>query len=148
MTTYSATDLDSSPLHTGPYGNAFSKDGSYTCAALANADIVKLVRIPAGTRVDEVVIQHDEIDSNGTPTLTGKVGYTPVNSTNGPTADDDYWFASAAIGQSKAAVQCAAQPITFEYDVWLIFTATAAIATLATTAVLTAVVKGQCLGVK
>lgn len=148
MATYDATDLNSRPLHTGPYGNSVIHKGGAVTAAAANADIFRLVRIPAGTEVDEVVIQHDQIDSNGAPTLTAKIGYTPVNSSDGPAASDAYWAASAAFGRTKAAVLCAAQPIKFEYDVWLIVTLTANPATLVTTANMTAVVKGQTIGTK
>jgi hypothetical protein len=90
-----------------------------------------MVRIPAGTRVEQVKVIADQIDSNGAPTLTAKVGFTPVDANNGPAANDAYWQAAAARFRAAGgeSVDMIAHPITFEFDVYLIITLTGAAAT-------------------
>lgn len=149
MANLDAVDLNTRGMHSAPYGDSVTHEGTCTTvAATANGDILRLVRIPAGTRINEVVLQNEQVDSNGAPTVTGKLGFTPVNSTDGPAANDAYWFASAAMLRTKAATLMAAQPVTFEYDVYVILTLTAAIATLVVGAKVTVLVKGRPVGTK
>lgn len=147
MANLDALDLNTRPMQAGPYGNAVIHEGTATTiAGTANGDIARIVRIPAGTRIQEVTLQNDQVDSNGAPTITAKVGFTPVNATDGPAANDAYWFASAVALRTKAATLYAAQPITFAFDVYIIVTITAAIATLVVGANLTIVAKGSTVG--
>jgi hypothetical protein len=46
------------------------------------ADVINLVRIPAGMEVDIVQIQSDDLDTNGTPTIVFGAGYTPCDSSS------------------------------------------------------------------
>ncbi|WP_331373763.1 hypothetical protein [Sinorhizobium chiapasense] len=43
-------------------------------AAPSAGDILELAMIPAGTRVVEMILDSDDLDTNGTPTLTMDVG--------------------------------------------------------------------------
>lgn len=150
MATFDAPDLNSRNIMSdGAYGNAATHTGKVTPTALANADILRVVRIPAGFRADFVLLGNDDLDSNGAPTAACKVGYTPVNSTDGPAASDAYW---AAAGQTylQAAgsrVLPLGPPVVFDYDVWLIITMTAASATFAAGSVWATVI-GENVGTK
>lgn len=149
MANLDALDLNTRGMHSAAYGDSVTHEGTCTTvAATANGDVLRLVRIPAGTRINEVVLQNDQVDSNGGPTIQGKLGYTPVDAANGPAAVDNYWFAAGVMLRTKAATTFPAQPITFEFDVWVILTITAAIATLVVGAKVTVLAKGRPVGTK
>lgn len=133
MATTDAVDLNTrNTMQNSPYGNAAIHSGSVAATAGANGDIYRAVRIPAGTRVDQVFVSNDDLDSNGAPAIANKVGYTPVNSADGPAANDAY-FAAAGQTWFQAAGHrgCNFAPILFDYDVYIIVTLTAAAATFA-----------------
>lgn len=134
MATYDALDLNSrqGSHQGGAYGDSVNHVGKVTPAAAGNGDIMRVLRIPAGTRVDMLNVINDQLDSNGAPTLACKVGYTPVNSADGPAANDAYWAASGQTFLRAAAnTPMKAHPIVFDFDVWVIITLTAAAATFA-----------------
>lgn len=133
MATFDAVDLNSrSIMAGGPNGNAVVHTGKIVASAAGNGDIFRLVKIPAGTRVDAIQLANDDLDSNGAPAAACKVGYTPVNSADGPAADDDYFAAAGQTFFQAAGVRLLNfDPITFDFDVFLIVTMTAAAATFA-----------------
>lgn len=95
------------------------------------ADVVRLVRIPAGTRVSAVQIQCDDIDTNGAPTALFRAGYAPCDGAD-PAASDNYFAAAGQTTlQSGGRLNCSFKPITFEKDVWLTVTINTASATFA-----------------
>lgn len=148
MATFSATDLNSKYRFMGGYGNTATSWGSVTPTAGASGDIYRVLTIPAGMEVTDVDIVNDDLDSNGSPTIACKVGYTPVNSTDGPAASDAYFAASGKLFLNAAQrTSLAFQPIKFEFPVYLIVTLTAAAATFASGQV-TAIVKGDAVGRK
>lgn len=52
-----------------------STDGGGTGgAALANADVIQMLKVPKGARVLEVILTTTDLDTNGTPTLSFDVG--------------------------------------------------------------------------
>ena len=138
MATRESSTLNSRRIHESSFGNAVTHYGAYTTAALANGDVVRLVRIPGGSTVHKLEIINDEVDTNGAPSLVCRVGYEPVNSADGPAADDDYFFAAGQTFLQVAAQRTAAfaLPKKFDYDVYITLTANAAIATLNTAAVI------------
>lgn len=148
MATQDALDLNSRGMHTAPYGDAVVHEGSIVPLAAGAADIWRMVRIPAGTRVEQVKIIADQIDSNGAPTLTAKVGFTPVNAGDGPAANDAYWQAAVARFRAAESVDMIAHPITFEFDVWLIITLGGAAATFVAAKRVTALVTARPIGTK
>ncbi|SOD42374.1 hypothetical protein [Nitrosovibrio sp. Nv4] len=148
MATFSATDLNTKPMHMGGYGNMALAWGSVTPTAGALADVYKPLRIPAGMTLTGLEIVNDDLDSNATPLMACKIGYEPVNSTDGPTADDDYFVAAGStILRSAARTSMNFQPVKFEKDVWVTVTLTAAAATFASGKV-TAIATGEATGVK
>lgn len=147
MATFKALDLNRDRFM-GGYGNGFIGYGSVTPTAGASGDIYYPMLIPAGAVVTDVDIVNDDLDSNASPTIACKVGYTPVNSADGPTANDAYFAASGKTFLNAAGrTSLAFQPIKFDYPVYLIITLTAAAATFASGQV-TAIVKGDAVGRK
>jgi hypothetical protein len=147
VATFKANDLNRDRFM-GGYGNGWVGFGTVTPTAGASGDIYYPMLIPAGVMVTDVDIVNDDLDSNGAPTIACKVGYSPVNSADGPSAVDDYFAAAGktflnATGRTSLAFQ----PIKFDKPVYLIVTLTAAAATFASGKV-TAIVKGDALGVK
>lgn len=143
MATFSATDLNSKARHMGGYGNAVVVQGSVNPTAGASADVYRPVRIPAGMLVTDLDIVNDDLDSGST--LSAKIGYAFVNSSDG-TDDDDYFSATATFMTAAGRKVCAFHPIKFEKDVYITLTLTAA-ATGFTTGKVTAIAKGDAVGV-
>lgn len=114
-------------------GHAISLDDKYSFAANPTAgDVVNLVRIPAGTRVDIVQIQVDDLDSNGTPTIVFRAGYAACDTSSALVASSAYFAAAGqTLAQAGGRLNCAFKPITFEEDVYLTVTVNTASATFA-----------------
>lgn len=150
VTTYKATDLNNRvTMADGPYGNGAVHVGKVApSSAPLTSDVLRVLRIPAGMRVDEVTIINDDCDSSSAA-ITCKVGYTPVNSSDGPTADDAYWFAaSQTFLQGAARTTSKAKPITFDYDVWVDLTVIVPAGSYIAGAEVHAVVRGEMVGPK
>jgi hypothetical protein len=148
MATFTSVDINTKARFMGGYGNVCETWGSVTPTAGASADIYKVVMIPAGVEVTDVDIVNDDLDSNGSPTIACKVGYTPVDSNDGPAASDAYFAASGKLFLNAAQrTALAFQPIKFEFPVYLIITLTASAATFASGQV-TAIVRGLAAGRK
>lgn len=118
MATREADGLKQQPYH-GEAGNCSVWYGEYAKAGVLNGDVIRLGVIPAGSFVTDMDLVFDDTGTG----VTGKLGYQPVNSTDGPTAVDDYWLAA---GQDLAAaagrLRSASHAIRFEYDVYVILT--------------------------
>ena len=91
MATFSAPDLNSKAMPMGTYGNAAVVYGTATPLSGVVGSIYRPVRIPAGMSVTALRIVNDDLDTGGT-TFAVKIGYTPVDSGQGPVEDDDYFF--------------------------------------------------------
>jgi hypothetical protein len=147
VATFKANDLNRDRFM-GGYGNGWIGFGTVTPAAGTSGDIYYPTLIPAGALVTDVDIVNDKLDSNGAPALACKVGYMPVNATDGPVAVDDYFAAAGStLLRNAGRSSLAFQPIKFEKPVYLIVTLTTSAATFASGRV-TAIVKGDALGVK
>lgn len=86
-------------VHAAAYGNrcVFS-DAAVVGAALAAADVLNLVKIPAGTLVDRVVIKNPDLDT-GT-TLVFKLGFAAIDGSALPSTMATPDVAIAAAGQT------------------------------------------------
>lgn len=150
MATFSAADLNSKALPMGGYGNAAIVWGTVnpgtTGTPGALASVYRVLRIPAGMTVTGLRIHNPDMDTGGTAYAV-KIGYTPVNATDGPTADDDYFSAAvthlSAVGDNVYRFP----PIKFEKDVYLDLTVSVAATTYAAGDI-TAIVTGEATGVK
>lgn len=81
--------------------------------------------VPAGTRVDDLSFVVDDCDT-GT-TFQVSIGYRPIATSDGPLAANTTYFAAAgAFAQAAGRIECVFKPITFQQDVWLTLTVTAA----------------------
>jgi hypothetical protein len=114
-------------------GGAVSLVDSFRPAAnFTAADVVNLVRIPAGTEVSVVQVQGDDLDTNGSPTIVFRLGYAPCNAGSALAAVDNYFAAAGQTTlQAGGRLNCAFKPIKFEEDVWLTMTVNTASATFA-----------------
>lgn len=148
-------NIDSASLQKNNFMQAFGQglvlDG--TIALTANptaADVIRVMKIPAGTKVNNIIVANSDMDTNGSPTFVFGMGYAPVNASDGPTASAAYFQAAGdtsfqAANAGKLYGNFA--PITFAYDVYLTMTVGTAAATFAAgTAYVT--VLGEARGVK
>jgi hypothetical protein len=130
-------NVDSSTLNANTYmqafGNAVVASGSIALTANPTAaDVLRIMRIPAGTRVDALMVASDDLDT-GTPTIVVGIGYAPCDGSS-PAASAAYF---AAAGQTFAqagtsgTLYCKFAPVTFDKDVWLTMTVGTASATFA-----------------
>lgn len=148
MATFSAVNLNTKPRHMGGYGNGLVVWDTVEPSAAALNDVYRLVRIPAGATVTGVELVADDLDSGGSPALAVKIGFEPVDATEGPAADDDFFAAAGStVFQAAGRTAFTFHPLKFERDVFLIATITAAAATFAAGKV-TAIVTGEATGVK
>mgnify|MGYP001589556940 CR=1 FL=1 len=149
MANKDATDLLTKQKHMGQYGDAVIAYGQVTVASTADNDVIRPCVIPAGTMVHAILIGNGDFDT-GTPEIVCNVGYSPVNSTDGP-AESAAYFAPAGqtILQSlnEGKLFCNFAPIKFEYDVYLIVTVPTDSATDAS-ATLYATVLGRGVGIQ
>ncbi len=134
------------------FGNAVALDDTVTPgAALALNDTIDVMRIARGTRLHELFKTNGDQDT-GT-TLQYKLGYRKVNS-DGALADNDAYFAAAGATDLQAAVTGAAPtryafaPITFDEDVFITMTITAAATGVSGTPSITFYARGQAVGGK
>jgi len=101
------------------YGNEVVHYDKMAPAAFDTSGVATLLRIPGGTRIDELIIINDDLDSTTVPALTCKVGYRPCDGVS-PAADADYWFAAGqTFLQSAGRSVSTAKPITFSSDVYV-----------------------------
>lgn len=140
-------------------GNIFSSDGgnnsvfvdsvAVTNADIDAADIIKLVRVAAGTDVHRVVVKTTELDTNGAPTLTAKIGFTPIDGSAAVSGADTAVAADAAWGNNAETVTHEIfPPYRVEVDSWLTIVIGTGAATEAATGTVSAKVEGEALGVQ
>lgn len=135
------------------FGNAINEDDTteVITALLAIADTVDLIRIAGGTRLQELMTFNGDLDTS--TTLEYKIGYRKVNPDGALTDDDDY-FGSALTAMRSAVTgasptRYAFAPITFNEDVYITLTVTAAATSTAiTTSTITTLARGKAVGIK
>jgi hypothetical protein len=148
-------NIDSATLNVNrfmdAFGNAVIGDGSVALAANpAAADVIRIMTIPAGTKVSSVITGNSDLDTNGAPTITYSLGFAPVVAADGPAAVANYFGAAGdtalqAANNGKVYSNFAA--ITFEKDVYLTMTIGAGAATFAAGSI-NASVHGEARGIK
>lgn len=123
-------NVDSATLNKNDYmqafGNAVVADGSVALAANpAAADVIRIMKILAGTKVSALMIGNSDLDTNGSPEFVVSIGYAPVVAGDGPTAVPAYFQAAGdTVLQAANAgkLYCNFAPITFDKDVYLTMT--------------------------
>lgn len=148
-------NIDSATLNANDFMDAFGNAVVYTgsIALAANptaADVIRLMKIPAGTKVSEVVIANGDLDTNVSPTIVYSLGYAPVVAADGPTASAAYFQAAGDTALQAAnggKVYRNFADITFEKEVYLTMTIGTASATWANGSIY-ASVKGEARGIK
>jgi hypothetical protein len=118
MATY--TGANHQQPHSCEYGNVSRFSGQASVStAIANADEVRPVFVPAGTEVHRVVIKNTDLDSNGSPALQAKIGFTPADGSAAAGADTAV-AAAAAWGQAAATTTYDLfPPYQVDVDSWL-----------------------------
>ena len=81
---------------------------TYTLSANPTAaDVIQMVPVPKGARISAVRLASADLDTNGTPTITMKVG---------DGGDDDRFITSSTIGQTGGVANLNAQTgLGYEY---------------------------------
>lgn len=152
MSLQNATDLFSRQRHMAAYGDAVSMAFNITPISLIVGRILRMGIIPGGVEVHTIILANADLDSNVSPAVLFRMGFTPVDSF-GPVADDDYFAAAGdtafqSLNLSKMYTRFAGGPaIKFESDVFLDITINTAAATYAPGRV-DAVVLGRCAGIR
>lgn len=132
-------NIDSATLNKNDFMQAFGDgnalDGQVDLAANPTAaDVIRVMKVPAGNKVSALFLGNDDLDSNGAPTIVHSIGYVPVVAADGPAANATY-FAAAGQTNLQAAnpgkLYCNFAPITFEKDVYITMTIGTAAATFA-----------------
>lgn len=148
-------NIDSATLNANvfmqAFGEALALRGKVALTANPTAaDVIRIMKIPAGTQVSALLIANTDMDTNGAPTFVVGYGYAPVNAGDGPTASAAY-FGAAGQTDLQAAnngkVYMNFDEITFEKDVYLTATVGTAAATFAAGSI-QATVLGKARGVK
>lgn len=116
----------SEPPFSGNYGNrVVYQDKAVITANIANADKIRLAKVPAGTLVDRVVISNPDLDS-GT-TLTTKAGFEPMDGSTVSGADVAVHAAGATTWRAVATTTYEIfPPYLVTKDSWLTVVAGAA----------------------
>ena len=149
MGTVTSTKRDA--IYSNDEGNqsVFIDSVAVTNADIDAADIIKLVRVAAGTDVHRVTIKTTELDTHGTPSLTAKVGFTPIDGSAAASGADTAVLADAAWGQNAETITTNIfPPYRVEKDSWLTIVIGTGAATEAATGTVSAKVEGEALGVK
>ena len=95
-------------------------------AALALNDVMEMVKVPAGATVLDVILHTDDLDTNGTPTITLDVG---------DGADADYFLSASQVARTGGVARADAatfKPKTYVAEGLIQVTVSAAPATGAT----------------
>jgi len=142
MPTYSATDLNSKPVHGCEYGNAVAFHGKATPAAnVVTGDKLRICRIAAGTDVTKLNLKHASLGT----TVPGDIGYEPVDGSAGNSTA----FASAyalQTAQANGIMLMMTDPVRVEKESFL--TITLGTVTAGNTQAVSGVAEGVALGVK
>lgn len=103
--------------------------------------------VPAGVQLHSLSFDWEDIDSNGSPAFTYKVGYKSLAAEPTLTANDSYFGTGLTGGRTAGRVACSFKPITFNESVAIVVTVTAAAATFAAGNV-AMIAEANCVGLK
>lgn len=144
------TTSSKKPVHAAGYGNAavFHDSVAVTNADIDAADVIQPVVVPAGTLVHKVRTKTTELDTHATtPTLTAKLGFTPVDGSAAPAGADTAVAADAAWGQNAEVKEYnVIPPYLVTKDSYLNVVIGTGAATEAATGTVYAVVEGEAGG--
>jgi hypothetical protein len=144
MATVDNTSLPQQVPFAGEYGNksVWGPKTPFAQASVGIGDVLRICKIPAGARVDDLKLVFDDCGTS----MTIKIGYAPVNSADGPSAVDDYWGTGVDVATAAGAHRSIAHPILFDYDVYV--TVTVATAAFTGSPKLSVVASGEYVGTK
>ena len=132
MPEYRAITLNSQKTNSGAYGNTVTFVNDVTPGSLTTADSLKVLMIPAGTLLTELVIANDDLDSNGAPTSVVKIGYVNKDGTAAPGGADVAFGAGLTIMQAANRTLLRFNPFLITKDIHVTIVPTINAATFAT----------------
>lgn len=142
MTTLSFKQLPNKVPFAGEEGNLSVWHAKEAIAA-NSGDVIRMGVIPAGVIVTDMDLVFDDTGTS----VTGKLGYQPVNSSDGPSAVDDYWLAAGQnLASAAGRLVSTSHEIQFEYPVYVILTVAGA--NFTSTPTIGFVAKGEVIGTK
>ena len=150
-------NIDSAVLNKNQYmqgfGNTVVADGTVALATNpVAADLIRVMKVQAGTKLNALLLGNARIDTNAAPTLVVSIGYVPVVVGDGPAANATYFQAAgdpvlglATLNTGK--LYCNFAPITFAFDVYITMTVGATALTFAAGSLFMAAM-GEARGIK
>lgn len=139
------------PVYSNDEGNmsVFNDSIVVTNADIDAADIIKLCKVAAGTEVHRVTTKTTEIDTHGSPSLTAKIGFTPIDGSSAVSGADTAVSSDAAWGQNAEVKTFEVfPPYRVEKDSWVTIVIGTGAATEAASSTIYVKVEGEALGVK
>lgn len=76
-----------------------------TTASLAAGDIIDLGPLPAGVRVVDSAIISEDVDTNGSPTITMSLGLLNAGKTDLNGGTNETWITASTVGQAGGTVR-------------------------------------------
>jgi hypothetical protein len=146
VATFKAKQFAAPKFMAGDGCGTFFTDTAAVATAPAVNDTVEFA-IPAGSEVTLLEIQSDDLDSNGTPTITFKAGYKPTSAETTLVANDSYFGTGLAISRTGGRLALSFKPIYFAEPVSIFLTFTAVAATFAAGEIV-AIAGANCIGAK
>ncbi len=122
-------------------------DSAVVTAALVAADKVRPVLIPAGTKVDRVVISNGDLDT-GTGTLTATIGFEHQDGSTGASATAIAADGANALTGAATTTYELFPPVTVEKDSYVVITSTIGANAMAAAKTVYCKVEGESLGAK
>jgi hypothetical protein len=122
-------------------------DKATVTAALTTSDKVRPVLIPAGTKVNEVVIKNGDLDT-GTGTLTATIGFEHADGSSGASATAIAADGANALTGPATTTYHIFPPVVLEKDAYVVITPTIGANALGASADVHCKVRGENLGAK
>jgi hypothetical protein len=109
MTTYKSSQVTSSLVRGNWRGSDFTVFGSCLAGSAAVGDIYQIVQVPNGFTIVDMILDTDQLDSNGSPTITLEVG---------DSGSAGRFYSGATIARTGGiAIPTVAQTIGYTYTV-------------------------------
>ena len=148
MATYQTTNT--AAPRSCEYGNRTVHQGSTAVSTkLGAGDKVRMCKIPGGTLVDRVVVKTGDMETDGTPTLTDKIGWEPADGST--VTDADVAFCASGATTRRAVATTTYEifpPVLVTKDSWLTLTCVDAATAMSSAVTCYGKVEGENNGIK
>lgn len=131
MALFKPANLNSQKSNGGAYGNTVTFANDVTPTAFTTTDVIQPLLIAAGTLITALSIDNDDLDSNGTPLATAKIGYVYADGTAAPAGADAIFGSGLTIFRATARTALQFKPFLVTKDIVVTIVPTANAATFA-----------------